>query len=83
MKKTITDFTEAEFLNFVMRIYEVDYPTDKSHTDAIFEFERLSEHPKKSDLIFYPEPGKSGPASIVEEVKTWRQANNKPGFKAE
>ncbi|MDZ3991117.1 bacteriocin immunity protein [Pseudomonas sp. Teo4] len=83
MKKTIADFTETEFLNFVIKIYEVDYPTDKTHTDAIFEFERLSEHPKKSDLIFYPDHGKSGPASIVEEVKSWRLANGKPGFKTE
>ncbi|MDZ3991113.1 bacteriocin immunity protein [Pseudomonas sp. Teo4] len=81
MKKTITDFTEAEFLEFAIKIYNVDYPSDRKHIEAILEFERISEHPKKSDLFFYPDPGKSGPTAIIEEIKAWRLANDKPGFK--
>lgn len=83
MKRTIADFTETEFLEFVIKIYEVDYPSDRAHLNAIFEFVRIAEHPKRSDLLCYPDPGKEGPRAIVDEVKAWRAANGKPGFKSE
>lgn len=83
MKKSISDFTESEFLELVKTIYSGDYPTDQEHINAIFEFERISEHPAKSDLFAYPEPGKDGPEYIVAEVKAWRITNGKPGFKAD
>ncbi|MFV3402515.1 bacteriocin immunity protein [Pseudomonas sp. NY15463] len=83
MKKTISDFTESEFLKYVSEIYEGDYPTDQAHIDEIFEFERISEHPRKSDLLYYPNPGEDGPEAVVAVIKAWRLANNKPGFKTE
>jgi len=83
MKAHITDFTESEFLEFVRKIYFVDYPSDKAHIKAVMEFVRLSEHPKETDLLFYSEEGNIGPEAIVAEVKAWRAANGKPGFKAE
>ncbi|WP_434703844.1 bacteriocin immunity protein [Pseudomonas sp. Z1-12] len=39
----------------------------------------ISEHPSGSDLLYYPEAGKSGPEAVVKEVKEWRAANGKPG----
>lgn len=83
MKKMINAFTRFEFLEFARKIYRVDYPTDQEHIDAVFEFVRISEHPKKSDLFFYPEPGKDGPEAIVSEVISWRTANGKVGFKSD
>lgn len=48
----------------------------------VLEFERLSEHPKGSDVIFYPDQGKDySPEGIVREVKEWRRENGKSGFK--
>jgi Colicin immunity protein / pyocin immunity protein. len=48
----------------------------------VLEFERLSEHPNGSDVIFYPEKGKDySPEGIVREVKEWRRENGKSGFK--
>ncbi|MGE1174385.1 bacteriocin immunity protein [Pseudomonas sp. BW7P1] len=79
--KRISDLLESEFLSFVTRVYNNDYDTEEQHIDAVLEFKALSEHPSGSDLIFYPEPGKSGPTEVVEEVKAWRAANGKPGFK--
>lgn len=79
--KRISDLSESEFLSFVTRVYNDDYDTEEQHIDAVLEFKALSEHPSGSDLIFYPEPGKSGPTAVVEEVKAWRAANGKPGFK--
>lgn len=83
MRKTLSDFTETEFLEFVIKIYSVDYNTDRDHLNAVFEFKRITEHPKGSDLLCFPDLGKEGPRAIVDEVKTWRAANDKPGFKPE
>ncbi|MGP6459132.1 bacteriocin immunity protein [Pseudomonas parakoreensis] len=77
----ISELSESEFLSFVTRVYNDDYDTEEQHIDAVLEFKSLSEHPSGSDLIFYPAPGKSGPTAVVEEVKAWRAANGKPGFK--
>lgn len=79
-----SDFTEAEFLDFVTKVYHADkaaYPSESLHTAAVLAFEKLSEHPAGSDLLYFPEPGKDGPEAIVSEVKAWRAANGKPGFK--
>jgi len=81
MNKRVSDLLESDFLSFVTRVYNNDYDTEEQHIDAVLEFKALSEHPSGSDLIFYPEPGKSGPTAVVEEVKAWRAANGKPGFK--
>lgn len=84
-KKTISDYTEAEFLDFVRKIYNVDgYESEREHTEAVIQFETLSEHPDGSDVIFYPKDGQDdSPEGIVKEVKEWRTRNNKPGFKYE
>jgi hypothetical protein len=83
MSRSISDMTELEFLNFVKKVYHDEYATEKEHTAAILEFKRLSEHPAGSDLLYYPEEGKIGPEAAVQEVKAWRAANGKPGFKSE
>lgn len=83
MSTLISDITESEFLKLVTKIYNDEYTTEEEHTDAILRFKALAEHPAGSDLIFYPVPGKTGPEAIVKEVKEWRLANSKPGFKAE
>lgn len=82
-KKTIADYTEAEFLDFVRKICQVsDYKTEIEHTNAVLKFEALCEHPDGSDLIYYPKEGQDdSPEGIVKEVKEWRAKNGKPGFK--
>lgn len=80
--KTISDYTENEFLDLVIRICTAASDTEEEGSLLVLEFERLSEHPKGSDVIFYPEAGKDySPEGIVREVKEWRLANGKPGFK--
>ncbi|MFJ2456874.1 bacteriocin immunity protein [Pseudomonas protegens] len=84
MKNSISDYSESDFLEFTRNIYISNiamFPTEDSHIKAVLEFERLTEHPAGSDLLYYPEPGKSGPEAVVKEVKEWRAANGKPGFK--
>jgi len=82
--KTISDYTEKEFLDFVRKICKIQgYNSEKEHSEAVSQFEILSEHPDGSDLIYYPKEGQDdSPEGIVKEVKEWRAKNNKPGFKA-
>lgn len=55
------------------------------HEDEVLVIEcaRLTEYPDGSDLIFFPDNNKEDtPEGIVREVKEWRFASNKLGFKA-
>ncbi|MFI8226488.1 MULTISPECIES: bacteriocin immunity protein [Pseudomonas] len=81
MANSISDMSEKEFLDFVWKIYQSEYATEKQQIAAVMEYERLSEHPAGSDLLYYPEPGKEGPERVVLEIKNWRKANGKSGFK--
>lgn len=81
MNKSIIEITEKEFLAFIIKISEGDFPSEKAYDNAVLEFKHISEHPAGSDLLFYPEPGKESSEAIVEEIKNWRAANGKPGFK--
>ncbi|MRE92262.1 bacteriocin immunity protein [Enterobacter bugandensis] len=80
--KTISDYTESEFLDFVRKIFDVSTTSESEDIKNILEFKRITEHPDGSDLIFYPrEDRDDSPEGIVQEVKQWRKANGKPGFK--
>ncbi|WP_341960733.1 bacteriocin immunity protein [Pseudomonas sp. RC10] len=82
--KNIEDVTETEFLEFVRKICTGDYKTEAQHGRAVFQFNQMSEHPSGSDLIYYPEASADdSPEGITREVKEWRAANGKPGFKTE
>ncbi|HGW3588826.1 TPA: bacteriocin immunity protein [Serratia marcescens] len=81
-KKKISDYTEAEFLNFVKKIFDVQNTTEEEDIRNILEFKRLCEHPSGSDLIYYPDENREdSPEGVVKEVKEWRFKNGKPGFK--
>lgn len=81
--KALSDFTESEFLDFVTGICKDRYATEAEHIEAVLTFEKISEHPSGSDLLYYPEPGVDNtPAGIVKTIKEWRAANGKPGFKS-
>ncbi|MBU4681345.1 bacteriocin immunity protein [Cedecea davisae] len=81
-KKTLSDYSESEFLDLVRKICRAEGPTEEDDNRLVRKFRRLAEHPSGSDLIFYPDDGKDdSPEGIVKEVKEWRQANGKPGFK--
>ncbi|AUJ83108.1 bacteriocin immunity protein [Enterobacter cancerogenus] len=80
--RMLSDYTEEEFLELVRKICNADATTEEDENRLVREFKRLTEHPAGSDLIFYPEEGKDySPEGIVREVKEWRSANGKPGFK--
>ncbi|HGJ5866933.1 MULTISPECIES: bacteriocin immunity protein [Arsenophonus] len=83
-KKTISDYTEKEFLELAKKICEADYTTEEEANRAVREFVRLSEHPDGTDIIFYPPAEQNdSPEGIIETIKEWRGKNGKPGFKPE
>ena len=83
MKKQISDYTEKEFLDYVVSLCDSSLRTEDEDVKMVLEFERLTEHPDGSDLIFYPRNNSEDrPEGIVKEVKEWRAANGKSGFKS-
>ncbi|PTT32197.1 bacteriocin immunity protein [Pseudomonas sp. HMWF021] len=88
-KEKFEHYTEAEFLSFLQGF--VHFPSGlegaalEAHLDKLLDhFELITEHPDRSDVIFYPKEGREdSPEGILKEVKEWRALNNKPGFKPE
>ncbi|MDT9675012.1 bacteriocin immunity protein [Pseudomonas sp. JV414] len=81
---SISDYTEEEFLEFLTEICKSEYLTEKDQIEAVLLFEKLTEHPDGSDLIYYADSDEdSTPEAIIKKVKVWRAANGKPGFKTE
>lgn len=82
INKVISDFTEAEFLAFVRKIFNPNTTMEDEDVQNVLEFERLTEHPDGSDVIFYPPKDREdSPEGVVKDVKEWRAKNGKPGFK--
>ncbi|RAU45275.1 bacteriocin immunity protein [Pseudocitrobacter sp. RIT415] len=80
--KKLEYYTESEFIDFINRIRNVDFPSEADHSSAMYEFGQLIEHPDKWDLIYRPKPGADNSTKgIIETIKVWRAANGKPGFK--
>lgn len=78
----ISNYTEAEFLEFLTKICKAEYPTEKDQIDAVLLFEKLTEHPDGSDLIYYADSDEDAtPEAIINKIKIWRTANGKSGFK--
>lgn len=82
--KKIEDYTEAEFLDLITKIVMVDTATGEEHDELIDHFVDLTQHPKGSDLFFYPEDGvDKTPEELLEITKQWLESQNRPGFKQE
>ncbi|MDF7796811.1 bacteriocin immunity protein [Pseudomonas syringae] len=84
MKKTIFDYTEAQFANFIQAILVANSSgaSDEVMADLLDKFCEIADHPAGTDLIYYPEDGADDSAEgITQTVKAWRAANGLPGFK--
>lgn len=86
-KDRIEDYTEEEFLEFLK-----GFSSEHSqlcgeefikHMDRSIEhFVKITEHPARTDVIFYPEDDQEdSPEGILNTIKKWRANNGKPGFK--
>ncbi|KPW50429.1 MULTISPECIES: bacteriocin immunity protein [Pseudomonas syringae group] len=83
LKNKLEDYTEAEFLEFLNKIWAIDVSSEEEHDKLIEHFSKITEHPQGNGLIFYPEASvEDSPQGVITVVKNWRAANGKPGFKA-
>ncbi|MBX8607870.1 bacteriocin immunity protein [Pseudomonas cichorii] len=83
LKRKLEDYTEQEFLELINEFTNPrNLPGEEfeRHTSILLDhFIEITEHPGKSDLIFYPEI--DTPQGILETVREWRAQNGKSGFK--
>ncbi|WP_292971320.1 bacteriocin immunity protein [Pantoea sp. UBA4549] len=81
VKSRFQDYTEAEFTQLVSEICNAE--GGEAYQDKLLEnFIAVSEHPEGCDLIYYCDDENATPERIVFAVKSWRNANGKPGLKA-
>ncbi|NIB30405.1 bacteriocin immunity protein [Providencia rettgeri] len=70
-KKSISDYTEAEFLAFVKQIFNVENTTESEDIKNILLFKKLTEHPDGSDLIYYPRANRPDTPDYVNPLTTY------------
>ncbi|ELQ5993830.1 bacteriocin immunity protein [Escherichia coli] len=81
LRKSIGDYTETEFKKFIEDIINCE-GDEKKQDDNLEYFINVTEHPSGSDLIYYPEGNNDGSSEgVIKEIKEWRAANGKSGFK--
>ncbi|EAA5545881.1 bacteriocin immunity protein [Salmonella enterica] len=83
LKNSISDYTEAEFIEFMKEIDKENVAETDDKLDLLLNhFEQVTEHPDGTDLIYYAaSDAESTPEAITKKIKEWRAANGKPGFK--
>jgi len=78
--KSITELTREEFLDFI-RIVREPKDTEKQEGRWLLKFDEFAEHPRGTDLLFYPKPGSESDEAVVEDVESYRRDNGLSGFK--
>lgn len=84
LKGSISEYTEAEFVALLEELAKEDREAENDDRAdlLLLHFEKISEHPAGSDLIYYPEPGAdNSPRGVTQIVKDWRAMQGLPGFK--
>ncbi|MCP1445779.1 hypothetical protein J3D54_004911 [Pseudomonas sp. GGS8] len=84
LKTTLKDYTAPEFQALVDRIWAVDL-SKADHDRLINHFDRIVDHPKGADLLFYPEDNTNTNSSVavVYYVKDWHHKQGRAAFKGE
>ena len=90
LKDNTLALAKGEFLEMLEEIVNAT-SKDKSlkgkklekYLDTLVDhFIKITEHPKKGDLIFYPNSQEDGePENILKIVKEWRRSQGLPLFK--
>ena len=83
LKNDITEYSEAEFISLLKEIFKENVAETDDRLDILLEhFEKITEHPEGTDLIYYaPSDAEATPEAITKRVKDWRTRNGKPGFR--
>lgn len=78
--RPITDYTEAEFMELLIAIWNNEGTEEESDL-RVEQYSRAVEHPKGTDLIYWPDDHDGNPEAVMNDIKTWYKENNKPCFK--
>ena len=83
LKNNITEYSEAEFISLLKEIFKENVAETDDRLDILLEhFEKITEHPEGTDLIYYaPSDAEATPEAITKRGKDWRTRNGKPGFR--
>lgn len=84
LKNSLSEYTQADFIKLLEELAKEDEEAENDdRADVLLlHFEKVSEHPAGSDLIYYPEPGAdNSPKGVMQIVKEWRAAQGLLGFK--
>lgn len=83
LKNSINDYTESEFLDLMKEIYKENVAETDDQLDILLShFEKITEHPDGTDLIYFAQSdADSTPEAITKIIKEWRAEQGKPGFK--
>lgn len=82
LRKSLSDYTEAEFKRLVQEISD-DIGTEKYQDELIWHFRDLVKGVGGAGLIFYPEPGADISAEgIMNTVQARCEAKGLLGFKS-
>ncbi|MGX5089355.1 bacteriocin immunity protein [Enterobacter sp. UPMP2052] len=83
LKNNITEYSEAEFISLLKEIFKENVAETDDRLDILLEhFEKITEHPEGTDLIYYaPSDAEATPEAITKRVKDWRTRNGKPCFR--
>jgi len=83
LKNSISDYTESEFIDFLNEIDKENVAETDDKLDVLLNhFEKITEHPSGTDLLYYAQSdADSTPTAITKIVKEWRAKNGKSGFK--
>jgi len=85
LKSTLQDYTQAEFTQLLNKIRNVD-ASNHEHNSLIDHFDRIIQHPRGADLIFYRDKknetlGLDEVSDIVYLVKQWHNDRGQLAYK--
>lgn len=82
-KQSLSEFTRAEFLDFVGRIFRAEAPTEREGNSWTLHFDELvAPNPQGYDLIYRPAEGvEDSPEGVVGEVERYCREHGLPCFK--
>ena len=83
LKRSFSEYTKTDFLALLNEILRENVAETDDRLDELLEhFELITEHPERTDLIYYaPSDAESTVEAITDRIEKWRAANGKTGFK--
>lgn len=83
LKDRLSEYTEKDFLELLQEINRANEDEeDRILTPLLEHFEKVTEHPAGTDLIYWAETDElSKPEQILRIIREWRSATGKDGFK--